>query len=1272
MKRVFFDWNLPFLPSVAKRIVSAGIASSKGGELDLGKYVYILPGRRAIRTLESYVQDEIASAQESGQIGLNWRPPRYATLGTVPEQLYRCEHQIANPLTRLYAMRQAAEEYFTNKTPESESLLPRFPQTFGAQLELANTFLRLKDELDSERKRYRDVADYCARLDLPEEVERWNALEKLNALYFKTLKSGGMTDLNNARMEGLRAIGDPASDTIDGEPREYRVVGAVDLNRLQKSVFEKLGNRVEFWVFAPESEADAFDDFGCVDPDVWGEYELPLNDAQLFQVKSPVEQGKAVELLVRELSKRYDADGNWEYERLDPYSLTVGVPDEEVVPFIERELQALDYITIVGEGTPISRHHIFQLLSNLADYLETRSFASFDELLRRLDLGEYLRRHWDEAYAEGLQESEAQEEEERLAQEEADEEQRRIAVDMDAFGNEDEEAVENDAPAFDDAPKDATEARENENRDWLIDLDAYYAQFLPTRVNGYWFRHVDEDNEKRSRAYLSLRKASFLLNEKLLHATGFWTTSKGRAALSRSQVVVNETEGNLADLKIQKDDLDPFAGECAFMKGMFDEKTRWETNQVKRPLNKWSEPLSKLLTSIFPTAEKHIPNPSIDGFFKRFNNALYALSEIPTALASEATGSEAIRVVLKSIAQDRIAPEPQEDPIELQGALDLLFDDAPDVILTGFNEGTIPTNRSSDLFLPNETRSKVGLNDSKRAFARDAYLTTALAHSRRNLLIVFERTSLQGDPKIPSRFVFATNKTQIPFRVVKFFAESDSGDLARLEARQLGPDGKKRAYPRPVKTQTDDAGVNIADTADPETDAEYVSQSGDPELDALNRRAEKIWTESQRQSELGFHVPELDIPGRLLDESQNGARESNSLSLNVTDFEKFLDSPYRYFLQKTFKLNSSTISDFCELDAGKFGDLTHNVLRAFGSGKVHAEDEDKGSARKEDAGDVRESTDWYKIYAWLSKELDDQAKTFTNEHTSPFVRIQIEQIRSRLSGFAKWQAKWRELGNKIKWVEKGPKAGGIELCVGNNKAWVSGRIDRIDCSADGKTWFVFDYKTFDSYQKGKREKGEERQDWAGSDDDLGLLSTIVGNTTDSKHREPNASNLPLPIQFLHELGIEPEKAEQNRSGDVGNNNDETTKNDQGSRWINLQLPLYRRLVLQILSEAKELSVQTLEEQIERKELNLRFAYIVLPKNAEVCALGAPWGPEQFREADATASWVIRAIKRLSLAPLKPNALIDPELGFKERVLENSKLKFEDKFASVTLSYAADL
>ena len=1181
MKRVFFDWDRPFLPAVADYIVRTDARANPSGgaaTLDLGNRVYVLPGSRAIRTLESYLQLAVDREIAAGRISPDWTPPTFSRLGAAPELLYPNDRRIANYPTRLGAMRRALDEFFALPSSETEALMRDPGSDLESRLRLAESFLTLKDELESERKTYEIIEARCREEGLEVEARRWRAIKKLDSIYESILKANKVVELNRARRDALGSIAENVG------AREFRIVGAVDLNDLQKTIFEKLGDRVEFWIFAPESEAEGFDEFGRIVPDVWTKRAIPIADRSLFQVATPSEQGEAVALLIRELSKVYDEKG-WEYERFDPLTLAIGVPSDEVGPFVERSLAALGLKARIGEGIQIAKNRAYRLLALLANYLETRDFSTLSELLRKVDLEIYLRSQWRFIKSEEPEAESASEVEDAEA--------------LDDLGNEDEEALE---PVDEDAS--------GSGGDWSVDLDDYGARYAPTRVDGKWFRYQDPDDERRNRDYLNLRKATGLLHKLLSDCDFRWDEAE---PFRRSGVVVSETTGDVEALR----------ADFALLKNGVRSRGRREANQAVRPVKDWARSISKLARTIYePVLDDATDRETvaqIEGFFKALNQALDALNEIPEGLVDETTGSGAIRVVLKELGTTRIQPSPESGVVEALGWLDLLFDDAPDAIVTGFNDGIVPSSRSVDLFLPNETRSRVGLSDSARVWARDAYLATALVESKRNALFIFGETDLEGDPLTPSRFVFATDPENVPERVVKFFNPKGSTALAELRNRQRGADGTIRRFPTEPSAEEGIASASAG--------------TGDAGIDALVAKSAKLEREREKRRANALAPPKLDVAAQSRKKSR-----FNLNSMNVTDFQTFLASPYRFFLKKVFGLYPSPDPTSSEFDAGKFGTFAHDALRDFGT------------------SDMRDSTDEGAIGGWLSERLNQIAERFVDDRASPYARVQIEQIRSRLWGFARWQAKWRASGRVIKWVEKSANEGRIPFEVGDRTIWINGRIDRIDYCAAENRWYVFDYKTFDSCKPGSEKKKEADSfpevNFEIDGKTVSLLTTRKKNSVDEKHRVKRKETESLPLQFLDKMGLSV---------------DESATTSYEYRWTNLQLPLYRRFLWRILYEDKEGAIP-LEEIA--KSTKFTLAYIILPKSGETTALGAPWNELDLRFADATAHWTIRAIERL-WGVVDPRALVDPSDKSRGPVLDNSTIKYADDYAPLTLSFVAD-
>ena len=1308
MQRVFFDWSRPFLPQVASFVVStetarlrpqspperAHLTSSDAPQppsFNLGDLVFVLPGRRAIRTLEAYLQLEVERAIQAGSIAPDWTPPTYLTVGAAPEFLYPPRKRVAARPTRLLCMRRALREFSDAEPEKSRALIKSLPaeSNWAAQLELAQIFVDLADELASENRDFSAVAASTRRRGLPEETARWESLGQIAALYRKELARFDLTDLNLARTSALLngEIGVSVGGGFEnGASKRYVVVGAVDLNRQQKAIFEALGDKISFFVFAPESLQDRFDEFGVVIPEAWEAAEIPIPDRGFFQVDGPVEQGKAAALLVRELSKvpvENDANGapDWRYEPIPADSLTIGVPDAEVVPFLERSLRDVGYATIRAQGSPATQNRVFQLLRNVADYLETRSFSALEELARRSDVEEYLIRNWRFVSLDDGR-SDASEAEESAANAPAvapgsalDEAEEGVWFDDELppdFG--DDVPFDEDAELADDVI--INETAENVSAespettfvpgDWLSEFDRYRATFLPTRVDGRWFEYKNEDAPRQNAEFRLLRKVAILIDRALEPFCDSQAPPLQREKLAAVEPTfkrspVDAQTGKLDALKLDASDFnvdaadDVFSGPLAFAKDDFAESFRWKTNQRRLPIADWAPILSNFLCKIYPEPEPGArtteATAQVDAFFAAINQEFDKFEAIPQELTADATGADAIRTILKELAKTTIPPFPGADVVELQGWLDLAFDDAPNLILTGFNEGIVPSSKSSDLFLPNETRRELGLEDARRRFARDACLTSALAASKRNFFVVLGRRSLQNDPKTPSRFAFATTPENVPPRICRFFAGSGSNDLAELEARQLG-----RPFPKaPV----------VADFADAETAETPIQTTSVANAETVLAVGPPSPSPSEPPRPVGFSVPILRTTGPA------------PSKMKVTEFRDFLACPYRYFLRRALNLRAAAPETTAEMNAAAFGTLAHDALRDFGL-----------------APEIRDSVDADAISAWLGERLDLVASRYFNELSSPFVRVQIEQIRSRLDAFARWQALWRRSGRQIKFVEAAPRSGSITFDVGGGRpVEIFGRLDRIDYDPKANRWFVFDYKTFDTAKEGRPSKEPNTEfapDVFDDETQTALFTTRLGNVADDKHRRRAKPRLSAPLRTLEKFGITPapnvpqtpQSADASRfpqtpQSAVSSQSTQAPQTPQNAAldeetgptfdWVDLQLPLYRRFFREILFEYYDGARS--REDLEATKVAL--GYIVLTKGAKTQAFGGPWTERDLRSADATASRVVRTIRRLWNAPLDPNAYLDPNDPSQGTLLNPKAPAFSEDLSPITLDYLTD-
>jgi ATP-dependent helicase/nuclease subunit B len=138
--------------------------------------------------------------------------------------------------------------------------------------------------------------------------------------------------------------------------------------------------------------------------------------------------------------------------------------------------------------------------------------------------------------------------------------------------------------------------------------------------------------------------------------------------------------------------------------------------------------------------------------------------------------------------------------VELQGWLELLWEDAPHLVVSGLNDGRVPEAVVGDPFLPEALREELGLKTNAARMARDAYVLQALAACRAQggrLDLLLGKTSAAGDPLRPSRLLLRCPDAELPQRVAFLFRPADAtrATLAWQRAWLLRP-RKKAAPPR--------------------------------------------------------------------------------------------------------------------------------------------------------------------------------------------------------------------------------------------------------------------------------------------------------------------------------------------------------------------------------------------------------------------------------------------------------------------------------------------
>jgi RecB family exonuclease len=640
--RVFLDWDGPCLPRAADFLLKRFGADGS----ELANTIVAVPGGRAGRRLEEILIHKISAEQSA------WTPPRIMTAGRLPEELYERKKPFADDLVQQLAWVEAVK---SGDPAELKQVLPTRPadDDLPTWLALGETLGRLHRELAADGLDFESVLACGSRVDGFHEQARWRALWAIQRRYLDLLDRLGLWDLQTARLFAIRN----AQLRTDAA---VVLVGTVDLNNAQRLMLDQIAEQVTALVFAPRAWADRFDGHGCLLPQAWQEVSVELSARQIEIALDPARQAAAVVRSIAAFHGRHAAS-----------EITVGVPGEEVVPYIQQQLEACGVPARYGVGRPVSQSGPYRLLAAAANYLESGRFADFAALVRHPAIHAWL-------------------------------------------------------------------LRRKFRGDWLSQLDAYHADHLPSEFSRTWV---------------------------------------GRPGPGG---LVGEVHSAIAGL------LQPF------------------DDAERLPLGQWGQPILDLLVEVFG-------HSALDPNLPAERTTLAACEKIRAAVQKHlaladcgslepvVSGAEAIRMTLGRLDADRIAPKAEPDAVELLGWLELPLDDTPAVIVTEFNEGVVPASLNADLFLPNQLRRELGIEDNDRRYARDVYALSVLVAGRKELKLIAGRRTAEGDPLRPSRLLFACDRETVATRVIELFDDRQVTAPALLLPGALRPGREKSTLevPRP-------------------------------------------------------------------------------------------------------------------------------------------------------------------------------------------------------------------------------------------------------------------------------------------------------------------------------------------------------------------------------------------------------------------------------------------------------------------------------------------
>jgi ATP-dependent helicase/nuclease subunit B len=160
---------------------------------------------------------------------------------------------------------------------------------------------------------------------------------------------------------------------------------------------------------------------------------------------------------------------------------------------------------------------------------------------------------------------------------------------------------------------------------------------------------------------------------------------------------------------------------------------------------------------------------------------------------------ESWELALGQFAENMRFDQKPAGALELNGWLELLWEDAPHLVVAGVNDGNVPDAVVGDAFLPEALRGRLGLKTNAVRFARDAYLLAVLVATRAKrgrLDLLLGKVSTAGDPLRPSRLLLRCADAELPRRVGFLFraVETAQASLPWTRAWPLRP----RVVPPPA------------------------------------------------------------------------------------------------------------------------------------------------------------------------------------------------------------------------------------------------------------------------------------------------------------------------------------------------------------------------------------------------------------------------------------------------------------------------------------------
>ena len=357
--RIFLGWDSPLLPRAADHLCE--LMHQRSAAASSEDWICVLPTAQSRYRFNELMSQRLES---TGQRLL----PHLLTSGQIAEHLYQPQRPIAIEFEQTLAWSRVLKQ----QSPQSlRPLIPIVPEQDAVEpwLELAGMLRRLANDLASHAVSLVEVRQAS---EIESEVQRWELLERLHALYVQELEAAGLADLEDQRRAAI------AENRVHCN-RTIVLIGVADLNQSVANVLAAVDTQLISIIAAPPNQKNGFDSLGRINPALFANLDLSLQDAHLIPADDIADQVDAATECVNEFAESTPA-----------CDIVLGTTDASQVALAELELESSGVSTHRNLGWTVSSTSIGRLFDLAAQLIARPTWRSLAALVRHSDVQWYL------------------------------------------------------------------------------------------------------------------------------------------------------------------------------------------------------------------------------------------------------------------------------------------------------------------------------------------------------------------------------------------------------------------------------------------------------------------------------------------------------------------------------------------------------------------------------------------------------------------------------------------------------------------------------------------------------------------------------------------------------------------------------------------------------------------------------------------------------------------------------------------------------------------